>query len=144
MSYHLPMIECSSCGKIIGHLYHDYYELSLKTSRILKSLTDKEDDLSTVYKALADQIDGNSDFKYGDGNSLSEYLSTYYEWLSENLEHDYFTPHNIVARGLLRLRDLKPEHLPINKLAEDNQRNHFEASTCCLRMLHSDPSTQIV
>ena len=128
MAYHLPMIECSTCGNSVGHLYADYDRLTQKLKEVLHAGT-----------ALSPTSEG---FTYGDGSSLAPYLATYYTWLQGGTHPDLYEPANVVARGLLRIRDLEPAHLPFGRLNPDGQRNQFEASICCLRMLHSDPSTQ--
>jgi len=129
MAYHIPMIECSTCGNCLGHLYGDYVRMSIQLCR----------DIST------DKIPEPKDkaYIYGDGDSIAPFLNTYYKWLEENPKYkDIYEPQNIVARALLRLRELKPEHLPFGKAAADGQRNQYEAALCCLRMFQLDPSSQ--
>ena len=128
-AYHLPMIECSTCGTCLGDKYGDYYRITAYLGEVLKT---------------GEPIDpADPKFQYGDGESLGPFLAVYYTWLKgQPASADLYEPSNVVARGLLRLRELKPEYLPFGKVNPDGQRNQFEASICCLRMLHLDPSTQ--
>jgi hypothetical protein len=124
------MIECSTCGNCLGHLYRDYVRLAIQLSRDLAS----------------DVIPEPKDkrYTYGDGDSIAPFLHTYYTWVEQNPKYkDIYEPQNVVARAMLRLRELKPEHLPFGKPAADGQRNQYEAALCCLRMLQLDPSSQI-
>jgi hypothetical protein len=134
MAYHLPMIECSTCGNAVGHLYADYYRITQKLKEVLKEHGGMIDFAAVEYR-------------YGDDNTVGPFLATYYTWLQAQKalgsSVDFYEPANVVARGLLRIRDLAPEHLPFGRLNPDGQRGRFEASICCLRMLHSDPSTQM-
>jgi hypothetical protein len=128
-TYHLPMIECSTCGTCIGEKYSTYYRITAYLNDILKS--------GRAIEATDER------FCYGDGDSLGPFLAVYYAWLkTQPPSADLYEPANVVARGLLRLRELKAEYLPFGKANPDGQRNQFEASICCLRMLHLDPSTQ--
>lgn len=123
------MIECSTCGKAIGHLYGAYYRIAQYLIEVL---------------AENRQVDPAApEYTYGTGNTLGPYLATYYGWLADQHQTDFYEPANVVARGLLRIRELQREHLPFGRANPDGQRNQFEASICCLRMLHSDPSTQL-
>lgn len=116
------MIECSTCGNCVGHLYLDYYRLTGKLTQ----------DLAKGLSAFS-----SDEYAY-EGGTLGPFLTTYYASAGSLYE-----PGNVVARGLLRIRELKPEHLPFGRPNADGQRNQFEASICCLRMLQSDPSTQL-
>lgn len=126
----LPMIECSSCGNCIGHLFEDYYDLS---------------------KQLIDELSRNDvpSGKYitNEGDDISEFISTYYTWYdtidkSKVLE---YSPRNIVARALLRLRELSPDHLPFGTEREpDMQLSPYNTRICCLRMFMSDPGASLV
>lgn len=126
--YQLPMIECSSCGQCIGHLFSDYYDLS-------KKLIDE----------LQKRDVPTGDYTTSQGDDIGPYLRTYYEWYSkakaevagEVLEYQ---PKNIVARALLRIKDLTDDMLPFGSLREpDGQLTPYEARTCCLRMFLGDP-----
>lgn len=126
-AYHLPMIECSTCGTCLGDKYGDYYRITAYLGEVLKT---------------GQPIDpADPKFHYGDGESLGPFLAVYYTWL-KGQSVNLYEPSNVVARGLLRLRELKAEYLPFGRVNPDGQRNQFEASICCLRMLHLDPSTQ--
>ena len=121
----LSMIECSSCGQQLGHLYEDYYELTIKLERELKN----------------GKIDGSYKTRHGD--DLSMFLKTYYDWATDNAEKAVFQPANIIARALLRIKELDTKDLPFGMKTElDGQRDVHEVRVCCLRMFQCDPSAQ--
>ena len=125
-TYQLPMLECSSCGQFIGPFYDDYYALS---KRLIEDLARREVPTDT-YTTEDDDI--------------GPFIKTYYEWHSKQEDKSRLpvhTPANIVARALLRLRELTPTHLPFGSLkVEDGQMSMFEARMCCLRMFQTDPT----
>lgn len=119
------MLECGNCGQHLGHIYEDYYTLS-------KQLTDELKDggvPSGTYVATS-------------GDDVSAFINTYYLWFKG--EHEgpipIHEPENIVARALLRIKELDPEELPFGSSREaDGQLSIFEPRICCLRMLQTDP-----
>jgi DNA-directed RNA polymerase subunit N (RpoN/RPB10) len=132
--YRIPMIECSSCGQCIGHLFEDYYDLS---KRLIDELKDNEIP--------------NSDYTVtSTSDDIRPFLKTYYIWYSnltddEKLNVPVHSPANVVARALLRLEELKTSDLPFGSAREDdNQISAFEARICCLRMFMSDPGATII
>ena len=122
--YQLPMLECSSCGQIVGHMYEDYYRLS---EQLMKELKEQPEQIPRGdYQALSD---------------LNPFIKTYYAWYLKNKETalEYY-PCNIIARALLQTCVLVEGHLPFgSKREEDNQLSYFEPKICCLRMLETDP-----
>jgi DNA-directed RNA polymerase subunit N (RpoN/RPB10) len=121
--YDNPMLECSSCGTHLGHLYEDYHALSARLTKDLQSGSLGQ------YVTRAD-------------DDLTEFISTYYKWYGSVDKSLYpkHEPGNIVARALLRTRKLKEEHLPFGSTTEpDGQISVHETRICCLRMLQTDP-----
>lgn len=124
--YELPMLECSSCGQHLGHLYEDYY-------RLTKQLMEELETQSVPY----------GDYTTSQGDDLTSFVQTYYTWLIEQDQTRSIPVHepcNIIARALLRTRELKLEHLPFGSAKEDDgQMSVHEARICCLRMFQTDP-----
>lgn len=134
--YELQMIECSSCGNIVGHLYDDYYALRGQLQKELDSGR-KVPSGSYVVKATGDDI--------------GPYLRTYYEWANDQIDEDpsaikaiiaqRYQPANIVARAMLRIKELDKDDLPFGSKREaDGQLSRFETRMCCLRMMQTDPT----
>ena len=125
----MPLLECSSCGEYVGPFYDDYYKLSKK-----------------LINDLAGRDVPTDSYVTKEGDDIGPYIKTYYEWLTDeqqvvNATLPEHTPGNIVARGLLRLRELEPEHLPFgSQRAADGQMSIFETRICCLRMFQTDPA----
>ena len=125
--YGLPMNECSSCGHVVGPHYEDFYTL---TKQLKEELRDRSVPSGT--------------YTTKEGENLSQFIKTYYSWYEEHKNDDtppleYF-PANIIARALLKTRELKREHLPFGSSREDdNQLSFHEPRICCLRMLETDP-----
>lgn len=120
------MLECSNCGQHVGHLYEDYYTLT-------KQLTDE----------LARRDVPNGTYRTISGDDISSYINTYYSWYDKNKEGVQVPKHepgNIIARALLRTRELEAEHLPFGSTTEsDGQMSIHEARICCIRMFQTDP-----
>jgi len=129
--YQLPMLECSSCGQHLGHLYEDFYVLTKQLKNELEN-----------YKRPT----GTYSAKYN-GDDITEFVRVYYEWYDqqEGANIPVHEPANIVARALLRTQELDPSHLPFgSNVQDDGQLSIHEARICCLRMLQTDPMmTQI-
>ncbi len=128
----MPMIECSSCGQCLGHLYDDFYDLS---------------------KKLLDELQTSSDVPTGfyitrDGDDIGPFLTTYYEWYSKHRNDKdviVYRPETIIARALLRIQELSEDFLPFGShREEDNQLSPFEARACCLRMFQTDPGATVI
>lgn len=136
-SFYLPMTDCSACNRHVGHLYDTYYSL---TERLLRRLS-----TSTSISEFAESI-RDSDYTYEDEtgvSSIGRFLRTYYSWASKQPPKAItFEPANVVARALLRIRELRESDLPFGRPNRDGQRNQFDASICCLRMFQCDPSMQ--
>jgi DNA-directed RNA polymerase subunit N (RpoN/RPB10) len=127
----LPMIECSSCGQCIGHLFEDYYDLS---KNLIDELAYREVPSGTYITSMGDDI--------------SKFIHTYYTWYN-NIEDKSgvlkYSPKNIVARALLRLQDLTEDSLPFGSDREpDMQLSPYNTRICCLRMFMSDPGVALV
>lgn len=137
MSLYLPMIECSSCGNQLGHLYNPYFILS---KQLLRDTTSAEGS----YDAVVDLITNNKDkYTYEDGN-ISDFLITYYTWAKDHTDLDLFKPSNLVARALLAVRDLTSDQLPFGKPGQDGQRNPYDARTCCMCAFQCTPISDAV
>jgi len=123
--YQLPMLECSNCGQHLGHMYEDYYTL---TKKLMEDLANLDVPVGT-YKTS----NGNDD--------LTPFIKTYYTWYTKQSEPvPIHLPGNIIARGLLRLRELKDDDLPFGSAVEDDgQMSIYEPRICCLRMFQTDP-----
>ena len=125
--YQLPMNECSSCGHIVGHMYEDFYSLTKQLMEELKTRSIPSGSYTTK-----------------EGEDLTGFVTTYYTWYEahkndESPPLEYF-PANIIARALLKTRDLTDKHLPFGSAREDdNQLSFHEPRICCLRMLETDP-----
>lgn len=123
--YELPMLECSSCGQHLGHLYEDFYTLTKQLINELKSSGRP----TGSYVTKAD-------------DDITEFVQTYYDWYNqqEGADAPVHEPANIVARALLRTQRLEPTHLPFgSNVQDDGQLSIHEARICCLRMLQTDP-----
>jgi len=134
MSTQLPMIECTACGKIMGHLYNDYYAACL-------ILENHHDDLITN-ESIPDLSTEFSTAMNNGTNIWDKYLKIFYETLhtlpSEDKENEIklFTPKSLVCNALLYHRNLTPDDLPLHK----NTRAQGCVRYCCLRMLQCDNS----
>lgn len=129
MSSQLPMIECSSCGNIVGHLYDDYY-LALET------LTPIHDDLVTGRLTPSSVVSLFSKLK--NGNIFEHYLQLYYEDLVENgRDANLYTPAALVSKALLFHRELRPSDLPLHEHERDPMTC---VKYCCTRMFLCDNS----
>lgn len=129
MAYQLPMIECSSCGQVVGHLYGDFYSLT---------------------KQLMEELEGtdipSGSYQTKSGDDIRPFLRTYYSWYSEAKEQPdpplEYLPNNVVARALLRTAELNTEDLPFGSKREtDGTLSFDEPRICCIRMLITDPGT---
>lgn len=120
-AYQLPIIECTNCGQITGHLYDDYY-------KYLKQL-------------IKDLEEGNAltPANYGD---IYAFLNTYYTWFKrEGDPRNAYGPAGVVARALLRTKELEESDLPFGSLREaDNQFSMHIVRHCCLKTLLTDPT----
>lgn len=128
MPIELPMIECSSCGKIVGHLY----ELLYKEKKILNSEIEQG---ITIHKYLSDEKneliipEGISDDLY------NNFYKPYYEYIriSKNKTEIELSSCNMIIRALLT--DITEKiKFPINDNASDAVRY------CCIRTLACDSS----
>lgn len=129
MSTQLPMIECSSCGKIVGHLYHDYYNALL----VLESIHDKLVNGSMSLSAAQAMFDGLEN-----GNLWEKYLGKYYDYVQKHSEFDHtlFAPKSLICHALLFHRKLEDSDLPLN----EHSRDPGCVKYCCMRMLQCDNS----
>jgi hypothetical protein len=126
------MIECSACGKQLGHLYASYINMSKQLIRDTSSVDGN-------YDALIDLIKENTDkYNYVGGN-ITEFLTIYYTWAKDHPSHDLFQPSNLVARALLAINDLTPDQLPFGYQGLDGQRNPYDARTCCMTSFQCTP-----
>ncbi len=130
MTIELPIIECTACGNIVGHLFEQMYN--------------HEKILSTIHDLNVNAInmDRNVTIKMPDNvkdlNGLWEaYYSRYYEYLKTVPEIQYkyaiYNTRNLVVRALL---SVVPESVtfPIND-------NGFQSIRyCCMRTLLCDAS----
>ena len=133
-TFYLPMTDCSACNRHVAHLYEAYYTL---TERLLRRLSTSP----SIADFAASIRDG--DFTY-DGHNIASFLQVYYGWAAKNEALALFEPANVVARALLRIRELEESHLPFGSKAADGQRNAYDAPICCLRMFQCDPSMQTI
>lgn len=123
--YQLPMLECSNCGQHVGHKYEDYYTLT-------KQLMDE----------LSTRNVPSGSYVTTDGDDITSFVKTYYTWYQNQdpqvvPRHD---PGNIIARALLRLRELDESQLPFGSAHEDDgQLSIYEPRICCMRMFQTDP-----
>ena len=130
--YALPMPECSSCGRFLGHLYDDHIELTKKL----------QTDIDNTGSPQGQYIGTIS------GEDITEFINTYYTWRAEwDKTHPgfpVFTPLNIVSRALIAVKPLEEKDLPFGTAREeDGQRTVFEHSICCLRMFQGNPLLRI-
>ena len=130
--YALPMPECSSCGRFLGHLYDDHIELTKKL----------QEDLSNGGSPSGQYRGAVS------GEDITDFINTYYTWRAEfdkkHKDFPVFTPLNIVSRALIAVKPLEEEDLPFGTAREeDGQRTVFEHSICCLRMFQGNPLLRI-
>ena len=137
-SFYLPMADCSACNRHVGHLYDAYYSL---TERLLRALS--------TTASIAEFAESISDrqFTYEEHDithDITAFLRTYYTWAATQPDKHMFEPANVVARALLRIRELDASHLPFGSKAADGQRNAYDAPICCLRMFQCDPSMQML
>ncbi len=133
--YALPMPECSSCGRFLGHLYDDHIELTKKLTADIANGGPQGSYIGTISE-----------------DDITEFVETYYTWRAEQEAKDkekaknlpVFTPLNIVARALIRVKPLEDSDLPFGTARElDGQRTVFEHSICCLRMFQGNPLLSI-
>lgn len=125
------MIECSTCGRCIGHMYEDYYNLGHVLSEIIAGKTSGD---------LADE--DHSDVMQTDGKNLWTYfLQPYFQYLKTHPDEDVpsFTPYNLVARALLRIHPWKPTDLPFWQPV-NGHHDMRNPKYCCMRMFTCDNS----
>jgi DNA-directed RNA polymerase subunit N (RpoN/RPB10) len=124
--YQLPMLECSNCGQHLGHKYEDYYTL---TKQLVEELKTKSVPTGT--------------YTASDGDDISAFINIYYSWYTNPDRTEPVPQHepgNIVARALLRLRELNSQQLPFGSAREDDgQISIYEPRICCMRMFQTDP-----
>jgi DNA-directed RNA polymerase subunit N (RpoN/RPB10) len=132
MSLYLPMIECSSCGNQLGHLFVPYLNMS---KQLLRDTVSADRDYDSIIDALTDN---KSKYEYDDGDA-SAFLITYYTWAKDHRDQDVFQPSNLVARALLEIKTLDNARLPFGRPGSDGQRNAYDARTCCLREFQCTP-----
>lgn len=125
MSTQLPMIECSSCGKIIGHLYKDFYDAVMTLEKHHDSFL-KGADGSGLFRALRNE------------DIWAKYLKKYYEHLRSDTSVDanLYSPKALVAKALLFHRYLQDSDLPLH----EHERDSGCVRYCCIRMLMCDNS----
>jgi DNA-directed RNA polymerase subunit N (RpoN/RPB10) len=113
------MPECSSCGQYVSHLMDDYYKL---TTQLIKELPNPTGSYITK-----------------DGDDITPFIKTYYTWVGNSKPQ--YMPGNIVARALLRIKDLKQQDLPFgsNRTTDGQLSLTTETRICCLRMFQTDP-----
>jgi hypothetical protein len=129
--YLMPMPCCSNCGKQLLHLYEDHVNLSKKLSDELKD-----------HPGSVPEQDYRGEIS---GKDITEFIVTYYTWKKNNPDEEIsFQPHNVVARGLLSLKQLEPNMLPFGMDREqDGQLSIFSEPVCCLRMFQCNPSFSV-
>jgi hypothetical protein len=130
--YALPMPECSSCGRFLGHLYDDHIEL---TKRLQKDLEDHGAPRGSYVGKVS-------------GEDITDFVYTYYTWRAEwdktHPDFPVFTPLNIVSRAFLSIKALEPTDLPFGTAREvDDQRSVFDHPLCCMRMFQGNPLLRI-
>lgn len=117
------MLECSSCGQYVGHLYEDYYTLTKQLVHELEHRT-----IPTMRYITSSNKD------------VSKFIHNYYTWYDQHKDEASvleYLPGAIVSRALLNLKETP---LPFGSLSEpDGQQSPFEAKICCLRMLQTNP-----
>ena len=118
MTSQLPYIQCVSCGTQIGHLYADFYYVSavlekshdLLLTETKDNIENKKNDRSFL---LNFQLKSNPD-----RNVWTDYLETYYVWLSDPDNEKYrgvHTPKSLILESLLTRRSkLSEDSLPLN------------------------------
>lgn len=136
------MLECSSCGKYIGHLMKDYYDMTILLVNDLERHEGKP------------RLDGN--YVTSEGRDIKPYLRTYYDWANDSRNYGdafvtvvgpggrpvtqpYRAPNAVIARALLSIKPLSLDDLPYG-VEEDGQRSMFEERYCCQRMFLTDPT----
>lgn len=138
MSISLPMIECSSCGRVLGHLYEEYYAQGMFLAGLVENLITIEEYQQFAAKDYSGEL----------GEGWTNFLQPYFKWLSELPAEEFsehvkymFTPHNLVARALLHPHSLGPrKSFPINIRDKNGQYLLTETKYCCLRMFKCDNS----
>lgn len=130
--YALPMPECSSCGRFLGHLYDDHIEL---TKKLQRDVEEKGGPSGRYIGSIS-------------GEDITDFVMTYYKWRKDfDKTHPgftVFTPLNIVSRALIAVKPLEVTDLPFGTAREvDGQRTVFEHSICCLRMFQGNPLLRI-
>lgn len=123
------MIECSSCGNIVGHLIDDYYTAVKILSDIHDNLIKNEITLSAAESLFS---------SLKNGNIFTNYLKLYYEDMNRNKrDPSLYSPSALVAKALLFHRKLRQSDLPLNEHEKDEMTC---VKICCTRMLLCDNS----
>ena len=145
------MIECSSCGAVLGHLYLDHLEL---TERLTKDLARNGSPTDVYVSSTGVDLKPNLDVYYAwararaaEANSKAMAALEEDEVFGEIVDKTpkitaanyLYTPQNMIARALLSPVRWTEQDFPYS-LAPDGQRSMFAAATCCLRMFMADPS----
>ena len=131
----LPILECSSCLKQVGHLFDDYYSAIITLQDVHDKILYEKENISSA------------EDPYSLGSIWSDYLAHYYKYMqsvqdSKSPEEykkiaEMYTFKALICRALLFHRPLTAADLPLH----EHQRDSGCVRICCIRALMCDNST---
>ena len=132
----LPMIECSSCGKYVGHLFDQYYNAILVLEDKHQGILNGEGNLDT-------------EDPYDLGGIWTNYIRVYYKFMlgkKESLSEEQYkrlanlySVRALIQKALLFHRPLTDDDLPLN----EHERDTGCVRACCKRALACDNSNSM-
>ena len=129
-----PMIECTSCGRQVGHLIIPYKHCLNELSTVHDGLIRGD----IVFQDFIDSLSEEQQERWAKYN-LANYLKPYYEWLQRNESNKahVMSCAGILANAFLTYLDLDGE-INANDVFPLNMNSFTATRYCCLRMLHCD------
>lgn len=126
-----PMIECTSCGRQVGHLIIPYKKCLSNLDKQHKQLLEGTVTFQSFLDGLVD-----SDREVWDKLKLRNYLEPYYQWYQSNSEFELSSA-GLLAHAFLTYLDLD-EPVDATTVFPLYMNSFYATRYCCLRMLHCD------
>ncbi len=118
----LPIINCTSCNRCVGHLIKDYYKFSKQLKEMLNNNFDFTKDNEMITS------DGRNIYKL--------FLQPYYLYTDEE-DKKLFNHRALIVYSLLTHKQQEKEDYPFRNKLGDSYIYRY----CCVRMFLCDAST---